>query len=371
MEVLQYTSIGDRILEAFLRKKIVYISIIILLILSIMYLLILNKPIIMWVLKLLKEIGVPFFLALIFAYLLHPLVNLLVRVGLKRKYAVISIFLVFFLGISALIFFGTPILIKQIQEFTEQLPVMFQTFETWYEHFRSQQEQFPVGIQRGIESGMLQIESMIENWTSNTVSDIGDGITSFMKVVTVATLVPFIVFYMLKDLEGFHQRVMKIFPKGQRRKLDQAIREINIGLSSYVSGQLLVSLLVGILVIIGYLIIDFPYPLVFGMISMVFNIVPYIGPFLGALPAMVIGITVSWKLMLLTALVNMIVQTVEGNFISPYIVGRSTHLHPLSIIVAVLVGGQIAGIAGLILAVPVLVMLKVIIVRITHQYFLR
>lgn len=358
-------------MEAFLRKKIVYISIITVLILSILYLLILIKPIIVWILVLLKEIGIPFLLALIFAYLLHPLVNGLVRIGLKRKYAVTFIFLAFFLGIGALAFWGTPLLERQIQEFTEQLPVMLNKFEAWYENFRSQQEQFPIGIQRGIESGMLQLETMIENWTSDTVSEIGDGISRFMKILTVATLVPFIVFYMLKDLEGFHQRVMKIFPKRQRKKLDLAIREINIGLSSYVSGQLLVSLLVGVLVVIGYLIIDFPYPLVFGMISMVFNIVPYIGPFLGALPAMVIGITVSWKLMLLTALVNLIVQTIEGNFISPYIVGRSTHLHPLSIIIAVLVGGEVAGIAGLILAVPVLVMLKVIVVRIAHQYLFK
>lgn len=358
-------------MEPFFRRKIVYIPLIILLILLILYLLILIRPILQWMLLLSKEIGIPFLIALILSYLLHPLVNWLMRIGLKRVYAVILIFLLFFVGVGVFIYMGTPLLIKQVREFIEQLPTTLHTFEGWFERFRDHQDQMPVGIQKGIESGILQFEKLIERWTSKTVSDIGDGISSFMKISTIVMLVPFIVFYMLKDYEGFHDRMMRIFPKKQRRKLDQLLREINIGLGNYVSGQLLVSLIVGILVTIGYLIIGFPYPLVFGMISMIFNIVPYLGPFLGALPAMVIGITVSWKMALLTGLVNMIVQTIEGNLISPFVVGRSTQLHPLSIIIAILIGGEIAGIGGLILAVPVLVMLKVIIVRIADQYLFR
>lgn len=355
----------------FFRRKIVYILLFILLILLIFYLLILIRPILQWLLLIIKEIGIPFLIALILSYLLHPLVNWLMRIGLKRVYAVILIFLLFLSGAGAFLYIGTPVLIKQVREFMEQLPTTLQTFEGWFERFRDHQNQMPEGIQRGIESGIAQFEKLIEKWTSKTVSDIGDSISSFMKISTIVMLVPFIVFYMLKDYEGFHIRAMRIFPKKQRKKVDQLLREINIGLGNYVSGQLIVSLVVGVLVTAGYLIIGFPYPLVFGMISMVFNIVPYLGPFLGALPAMVIGITVSWKMALLTGLVNMIVQTIEGNLISPFVVGRSTQLHPLSIIIAILIGGEIAGIGGLILAVPVLVMLKVIIVRIVDQYLFR
>ncbi len=358
-------------MERLIRKKIVYIPLLILLLLLNLYLLILIRPILRWLLLLIKEIGIPFLIALILSYLLHPLVNWFVRIGLKRVFAVTLIFLLFFVGVGLFIYMGTPMLIRQIREFMEQLPLTFQTIEGWFERFRNQQDQMPVGIQKGIESGMLQFEKLIEKWTTQTVSDIGDGISGLMKLSTIVMLVPFIVFYMLKDYEGFHNRMMRIFPKQQRKKVDQLMREINTGLGNYVSGQLIVSLIVGVLVTTGYLIIGFPYPLVFGMISMVFNIVPYLGPFLGALPAMVIGITVSWKMALLTGLVNMIVQTIEGNLISPFIVGRSTQIHPLSIIVAILIGGEIAGIGGLILAVPVLVMLKVIIVRIADQYLIR
>lgn len=358
-------------MEDFFRKKIVYIPLIILLNLLILYLLILIRPLLLWILLFSKEIGIPFLIALIISYLLHPLVNWLVRIGLKRVFAVILIFLLFFVGVGSFIYMGIPVLIKQMREFTEQLPSTFHMLEGWLERFRDHQDQMPEGIQKGIESGMVQFEKMIEKWTQETVSDIGASITSMMKISTIVMLVPFIVFYMLKDYEGFHQRTMRIFPKKQRNKLDQVLREINNGLGNYVSGQLLVSLIVGILVYIGYLIIGFPYPLVFALISMIFNIVPYLGPFLGALPAMVIGITVSWKVALLTALVNMIVQTIEGNLISPFIVGRSTHLHPLSIIIAILVGGEIAGMAGMILAVPALVMFKVIIARIANQYLIR
>lgn len=358
-------------MEPFYRRKIFYIPLLILVILLILYLFILIGPLFQWLLLFLKEIGIPFLIALIISYLLHPLVNVLVRIGLKRVYAVVAIFLLFFVGLGVFIYMGTPIFIKQVKEFIEQLPATFKQIEGWFERFRDHQQQMPLGIQRGIESGLVQLESLIEKWTTKTVADIGDSINGFLRISTIVMMVPFIVFYMLKDYEGFHERVMRIFPKKRRRKLDQLFREINIGLGNYVSGQLLVSLIVGLLVTIGYLLIGFPYPLLFGTVSMIFNIVPYIGPFLGAVPAMVIGITVSWKMALLTGLVNMIVQTVEGNFISPFVVGRSTQLHPLSIIIAVLVGGEIAGIAGMILAVPILVMMKVIVVRVVQQYMIR
>lgn len=347
------------------------IPVYIVLILVIIYLLILIRPFWQGLFLFVKDIGVPFLLALIFAYLLHPLVNGFVRLGLKRVYAVSGIFLFFILLVVVAIVVAIPMLIRQAREFTEQLPAVLHMYEGWYERLRSEQAQLPLGIQRGLESGLAQLEKIVERWTSDTVSDIGDGISSFVKATTIAMLIPFIVFYMLKDFDGFHTRLLRIWPKQQRKRLDLALREIHAGLGSYISGQLLVSLLVGILVTGGYFLIKFPYPLVFGIISMIFNIIPYLGAFFSAIPALIIGITVSWKLTLWIAVVNVVVQIVEGNFIAPYIVGKTTQLHPLSIIVAVLVGGELAGIAGLILAVPALVMLKVIVVRLADHYLLR
>lgn len=351
-------------MERFLNKKIVFYSLLFLIFLLILYLLILIRPIYHGVFIFVKEVGIPFLISLIISYLLHPVVNWLVKIGLKRTFAVVLIYLFFFLGTGLVIYIGTPALIEQFRDFSEHLPEIMQTFDRWLEHFEHHQSAWPDGIREGIEHGFAQIDHLISRWTIETVKNIGQ----FMRLTTVVMLVPFIVFYMLKDYEGFHERMMHFFPKKQRRKIDLLLREINDSLGNYVSGQLIVSLFVGILVYIGYLIIRFPYPLVFSFISMIFNIVPYIGPLLGTIPAMIIAITVSWKLALYVALVNIIVQTIEGNFLSPIIVGRSTHLHPLAIIIAILIGGELAGITGLILAVPFLVMLKVIMIHLVNHY---
>ncbi|MNP24022.1 pheromone autoinducer 2 transporter [compost metagenome] len=100
------------------------------------------------------------------------------------------------------------------------------------------------------------------------------------------------------------------------------------------------------------------------------NIIPYLGPFLGAAPAMVVATTISWKMVLLVLLVNMVCQMIESNIISPQVVGRTLHLHPLLIIFALLVGGEIAGIPGLILAVPFFAVMKVIIQHF-YTYYVR
>jgi predicted PurR-regulated permease PerM len=124
---------------------------------------------------------------------------------------------------------------------------------------------------------------------------------------------------------------------------------------------LLISLFVGVLATLGFWIIDLPYPLVLGLIAGLTNIIPYFGPLLGAVPAVVVALSMNVNTLIFTLLVILIIQLVEGNLLSPYIMGRSIHIHPLFIIFALLVGGEVAGIPGLILAVPVLTCLKVII----------
>ena len=117
-------------------------------------------------------------------------------------------------------------------------------------------------------------------------------------------------------------------------------------------GQLLVCLVVGILAYVGYMLIGLPYALLLASIVGLMNVIPYLGPFIGAAPAVLVGLSESWKLALFVVAVNVVVQILESNVVSPQIVGRTLKLHPLVIILALLIGGQLGGILGLILAVP-------------------
>lgn len=136
-------------------------------------------------------------------------------------------------------------------------------------------------------------------------------------------------------------------------------------LSSYIQGQLIVSFCVGLLAYIGYLIIGLEYALVLGVIAMVTNVIPFVGPWIGTFPALIVGLLTSPLQALLVIIVVVAVQQFESNLISPFVMGKALNMHPLTIIFVLLIGGQFGGLIGLIFAVPIYALLKVIV---SHLY---
>jgi predicted PurR-regulated permease PerM len=173
---------------------------------------------------------------------------------------------------------------------------------------------------------------------------------------------------MLKDIDRIESFFLKMLPKNRRSEIARLFRSIDLVLGNYLRGQVIVCFIIGILAFIGYKIIGLPYAFLFAFFVALFNVIPYVGPFFGAIPAILVACTISFKLVIGTVIVNMVVQLLEGNVISPQIVGRSLHLHPLAIIFALLVGEEIAGVWGLLLAVPTLAVGKVVFEFIVTSY---
>jgi predicted PurR-regulated permease PerM len=177
-------------------------------------------------------------------------------------------------------------------------------------------------------------------------------------------VVPFIAFYLLKDMKDLHRAGMMLVPQAYRKQVLAVMRDINESLGNYIHGQMIVALIVGLCAYLGYWLIGMPYPLLLAAFVCLTNVIPYIGPLIGAAPAVVIALTISTKMLLLVIMVNLIIQMLEGNILSPNIVGKSLHLHPILIIMALLAGETIGGIVGMIVAVPILAICKVVINRI-------
>jgi predicted PurR-regulated permease PerM len=169
----------------------------------------------------------------------------------------------------------------------------------------------------------------------------------------------------------FERAALQYVPRGSRKHAVRLMKDIDEALGSYIRGQFLVSICIGILAYIGYLLIGMPYPLLMAGFVALFDIIPYLGPFFGALPALIMATTVSWKMVLLVIIVNMVCQNLESNVISPQVVGRSMHMHPLTIIFVLLVGGELAGVVGMILAVPFYAALRVVVQHVFAYYIRR
>ena len=154
--------------------------------------------------------------------------------------------------------------------------------------------------------------------------------------------------------------IVRFVPTDLRGRTKRVMSEMNDQISSYIRGQIIVSLCIGILLYIGYLIIGLDYSLVLAIIAACTAIVPYLGPAIAITPALVIALVTSPIMLLKMIVIWTIVQFVEGKFISPQIMGKTLKIHPITIIFVILTAGNLFGIVGIILAIPGYAVLKVI-----------
>jgi predicted PurR-regulated permease PerM len=351
--------------ERFTKSKFFVYSVFTLLGLMILYMLLLIKPIFVEIFQFLKAVITPFLISIIIAYVLNPIVTLLKDRKVPRTMAVLLIYAVFLTSLTVILMNVIPMFMKQLQELNEHMPELSMKAQSIVHDLNH--SVLPPSIRLGIFNWLGQLESKL----AHTISDLMSNLGATLNLLMVAFIVPFLIFYILKDFEVFERAVILYVPRSHRKQIVKLMKDIDQALGNYIRGQFLVCLIVGILAYIGYWIIGMPYPLLLASVVAVFNIIPYLGPFFGAAPAILMAFMVSWKMVLFVVIVNTICQILEGNVISPQVVGRTLHMHPLLIIFALLVGGEIAGVIGLILAVPLFAVMKVILQHFFAYYVKR
>jgi predicted PurR-regulated permease PerM len=298
---------------------------------------------------------IPFIIASFITYLLHPLVEKLHGQNIARPIAILIIYLLFFGGIGLALYKGIPQILIQIKEFGNNVPLLFEQYHGWSSMIHEQTRQLPEGLHERIEESLISVEEGIASTLTSAINAI-KGIINYILIIAI---IPFIVFYMLKDYEMIKKSVWYLTPRRYRKSGIRFLRDIDQSLGNYIRGQLLVCLLIGMIATIGFWIMKMKYPLLLGTIIGVTNIIPYFGPIIGAVPAILIAVTISGKMVIYVGVLIFTLQFIEGNLLSPLIVGKSLHMHPVFIMFALLAGGEMGGIVGLILAVPMLAIIKV------------
>lgn len=330
------------------------------------YLLLLIKPLLLNVYVFLRAVLAPFIIAMIISYVLNPVVTMLHERKVPRTIAVLLIYAVFCAVITVLLVNLIPMFISQVQELNRHVPELSMRAQNIVTDINNT-SLLPESFRGGINKMLLQMEKKVSESLLGFINNIG----SVLNTVFVAFIIPFLAFYILKDFDVFERTVITYVPKSHRKNTVRLLKDIDSALGSYIRGQFLVCLIVGVLAYLGYLIIGMPYALLLAGIVAITNVIPYMGPFFGAAPAILMASTVSFKMVLLVAIVNTACQILEGNVISPQVVGRTLHMHPLLIIFALLVGGEVAGIVGMILAVPIFAACKVIVQHMFAYYVRR
>lgn len=355
-------------MERWNESRLLTRSLIILVLLGILFLLTQMSPYIRLIFSFFKAVLGPFFIAMIISYLLNPVVNMLSRRTVPRSVAVLLIYTLFIASLVTIVMNMLPHLEKQLNELAEHIPQWNAKIQHMIKEYNDHsKDMLPLSIQTGIEKSLTRLEQGISDGIGNMMGGIGSTINH----IFIAFIIPFLAFYMMKDAQSIEKSIMTLLPGKKRREIIRLLRDMDQALGNYIRGQLLVSVGVGLLAYIGYLIIGLPYALLLAALVSVFNIIPYLGPIFGVIPALFVAVTESTEMVAGVIIVNLIVQIVEGNVLSPQIVGRTLHMHPLMIIFALLAGGQIGGILGLLLAVPVIAMGKVVLEHIISHHIYR
>lgn len=319
------------------------------------------------VLDFISILFVPIAVSLMLYYLLRPLLSLLERkMKFPRWLGIICIYLVIALLVILFVAYVSPILINQITEIAnksvELIGKMKESAKSIFYHF------FNLSLDREIEQRLFDI---VQYATGSLSKNAVDVLSFLTRTAVILAVIPFIVFYLLKDDDEFTQTFLKVVPEDFGREAHKILRNMDSTLSNYIQGLVIVSSCVGALLLIGYLLIGLDYALILSLIALVFMTIPFLGPFLAVCPAFFVGLSESPFMALKVIIVFVIVQQVESNIISPQVIGQRLNIHPLTVILLLLAAGSLYGLIGLILATPLYALAKVLISNVYKIYHLR
>ncbi|WP_409250946.1 AI-2E family transporter [Bacillus sp. SCS-153A] len=314
----------------------------------------------------------PIILGGILYYLFRPLVNILAK-KMPRAVAILLLYLTVIGLIAGVIFYAGPILQRQINSLIDNTPQLIDQFRETL--LNLQQNDWVSRFQSGDRFSLEDTTNRLTDYLNEAASTLGSNlmniISTITNIVVLIILIPFVLYYMLKDGDKLPSKILKLVPKKHEKEGKKVLSDMDDALSSYIQGQVIVSVCVGVLVYIGYLIIGLDYSLVIAILTMLTNVIPFIGPLISSVPAIIVGFLQEPIMALWVIVVILIVQQIEGNLISPQVMGRKLDIHPLTIILLLVAAGKFAGFLGLLLAVPTYAILKVIFIHVYRFIKLR
>lgn len=305
---------------------------------------------------------VPMMLSGFMYYLLRPLVNFLEKKKLNRT---VSILLIYLLFVGLFILFGAlvwPTLREQIQNFIDNTPTLVQGLQ---DQFNQLQNNPALSRFFNGDSDLATRVSEYVNegitWVTNSMSNLIGVISSI--VVVIATL-PIILYYMLKDGHKLSPILQGLIPRKFRKEGQEMLKDIDSALSGFIVTRVLLNVILGIMLYIGFLSIGLQYALLLAVISIPLNFIPYVGSLLAAIPVIIVGFIESPMMAIWALLIVFVAQQIQDNVLSPIIYGKSLDVHPLTTVLLVLIGGDFYGIIGVLIALPVYMIIKIIFLRI-------
>ena len=320
----------------------------------------------LWVLYRLEEVLLLLILAIFFAYLIAPLVGVLQRpVTLKgRPYslplpvAIGAVYLLIFGSLALAFWLLVPVVSAQFSELAREAPGYIARaqarFQVWQSYGRGH---LPKGMRDAINGA---IDQTLKVAGESVKSGLLPWIARAFGYLPWLVLVPILALFLLKDAELFRKSALRVFPRGRLRwRGDEFFQDVNSTLAAYVRAQLIACVIVGVACTIGFALIGVPYAVVLGIGAGLLEFIPLAGPLSIAVLAVIFASFHSLSQALMVIALLSVLRIVQDYVVYPRIIGRGIHLHPLAVILAILCGAELAGLAGIFLSIPVIAILSV------------
>ncbi len=316
-------------------------------------------------LQTIKFILVPLILAGYVFYALRPLKHLLMKVIKNETLCAAIVFVLFLIFLILLAWLLSTMFISQTREILTRFNVE-NLYNQYADYFESIDRDGPLGTY------ISELLEKFRNYITGALTEFMSFVGSASRFGTQLLLMILSIFYLLKDEYQIKDNIIKLSSGNNNSEVKDMFVKIHGILKTYISSQILVAIIEGTLMFLGYVVIGLPYALLLGLLSLIGNLIPFIGAFLSAIPAMLIGLSINLSMMLKVLIVTILVQQIESNLITPNVVGQKLSVHPLIVIIVVLMSMRIFGVIGALIATPlyltILTIVKTIIrIRKNHK----
>lgn len=304
----------------------------------------------------------PFAIAIILAELLHPLVDRVQRLqpwrkkypGVARIIAILIMYAVGITTVTGLMFLIIPPIFLESQEFIETVPELYEsaraTLEEWGKEYTERiPEELRTRLELSVESGGEMLGSAVQSIMRKTLTGVSNAVT----LVIGLAIVPFMLFFILKDGHGALDGFYSALSPANRRHAHNVVSIIHDVIGAYIRAQLFSAMVVGVSVFVGLFILGVEFAALLGLIAGLFGLIPIIGPLLGAIPGLLVTLATSRDDLIWVVGLYLVVQFLESNIISPRIQSRAVNIHPAFILVILVIASETAGLWGVIIGVPV------------------
>lgn len=299
----------------------------------------------LWFLAAISQVLVVVFVALVLAAAIDPWITRLEHFGMPRGWAMAIIFVSAAALLALIVILFVPLVVDQLGQFTQAFPKLYQKVFTLY-----QNNQDSVALET-IQKGLENLNSALTDVTRGIFSSVFGFFGGLFSVIGVLVLT----FYLTLEEKGMKRIAVDLTPAKYRPYLIQLFNRIEDRLGDWLRGQLILGLIIGLLTLVGLLLLKVKFAVVLALIAGVTELIPIIGPFIGAIPAVIVAFSQDPVLSLFVMGLYLVIQQLENNLIVPRVMSKATGLNPVIVLISILVGGKIAGITGVILAVPTII----------------